>query len=43
MPSYCAYLEDEHRKLHPFDTEPIRAARREEAMRIVMGLSLAAP
>jgi hypothetical protein len=40
MPSYCAYIDDQHVKLHPFDTEPIRAASREEAMKIVMGGSL---
>ncbi len=40
MPFYLVWLEDEHGKIHPFDTEPIRAASREDAMRIVMASSL---
>ncbi len=40
MPSYYVYLEDENGKLHPFDTEPLRAASREDALKIVMGGSL---
>ena len=43
MPAYYVYLEDEHGKLHPFDTEPIRASSREDAMKIVMGGSLFMP
>lgn len=37
MPSYSVYLEDENGKLHPFDTEPIRAASREDAMKTAIG------
>ena len=43
MPFYLVWLEGEDGRRHLFDTEPIEAESQEDALKIVMGLSLAAP
>jgi hypothetical protein len=43
MPSYCAYLVDEHGRHYTYDLGPIEAESQEGALKIVVGLSLAAP
>jgi hypothetical protein len=43
MPFYLVWLEGEDGRRHLFDTDPIEAESQEDALKIVMGLSLAAP
>jgi hypothetical protein len=43
MPFYLVWLEGEDGRRHLFDTDPIEAESQEGALKIVVGLSLAAP
>ncbi len=37
MPSFCAYLVDEHGRYYTYELGPIEAESEEDAMKIVMG------